>query len=178
MLQDRRTRKTKQAIFRAFNELMQDKRYVNITVQNIIDRADIGRTTFYAHFGTKDELLESYIDYIFDVIIDNVEESEIAKTIPIKQIFEHLSGHNQMLKNLLISEGGDLLFQKAHNYWEKRLTYYFVDQEKKDGIPLDLLKEHIIHSAIGLIQWWSKNDMPYTAEEMQTFWDHMMKKFI
>ena len=47
---DRRRQKTRKAVFAAFEELVSKKRYAQITVQDIIDRADIGRSTFYAHF--------------------------------------------------------------------------------------------------------------------------------
>ena len=56
---DRRTKKTKAAIFAAFTELLSKKKYSQITIQEIIDLADVGRSTFYSHFETKDELLKS-----------------------------------------------------------------------------------------------------------------------
>ena len=71
---DRRQRKTRQAIYSAFESLMSHEHYRSITVAQIIERADIGRSTFYAHFETKDDLLDQMCIEIFDHIFEGVNE--------------------------------------------------------------------------------------------------------
>ena len=67
---DRRQRKTREAIFNAFTELLSKKNFEQITVGEIIDRADVGRATFYSHFATKDFLLKEFCEELFCHILD------------------------------------------------------------------------------------------------------------
>ena len=73
---DRRQRKTRNAVFQAFTRLLEKKTYSVLTVQDIIDEADIGRSTFYAHFETKDELLKALCIEIFEHVFSDELLSE------------------------------------------------------------------------------------------------------
>ena len=68
---DRRQRKSKEAIFRAFFELLSKKEFNEITVGEIIEKADIARATFYAHFETKEYLLKELLEELFCHIFDD-----------------------------------------------------------------------------------------------------------
>ena len=97
---DRRQQKTRAAIFSAFSALLSAKSYGKITVQEIIDAANVGRTTFYAHFETKDDLLKALCEELFGHILDSARDCAhthglySAGNAP-ESIFCHLLQHLQ-----------------------------------------------------------------------------------
>ena len=91
---DRRQKKSRKAIFMAFNKLLEEKSYSRITVQEIIDEADVGRTTFYSHFPTKDALLRELSDEIFNHVLSTALEKETTHDYSQRNRgFEELISH-------------------------------------------------------------------------------------
>ena len=116
---DRRQKKTREAIFSAFTQLLSEKNYNQISVQDIIDAADIGRTTFYAHFETKDFLLKDLCEELFGHIIDTamgLPNGNCHYSLGIKadSVFLHLLRHLQANDNnilaLLSSQNNEIFY--------------------------------------------------------------------
>src|SRR3954466_4722486 len=73
--EDRRSRRTRQLLGDALVELMLEKHFESITVQDILDRADVGRSTFYAHYTDKESLLLSQIEHIIHEMEEYASDS-------------------------------------------------------------------------------------------------------
>ena len=110
---DRRQKKTREAIFTAFTELLAQKNYNQISVQEIIDAADIGRTTFYAHFETKDYLVKDLCEELFGHIIDTAMglphghyhyNCEYASDSVFLHLIHHLQENDRNILELLSSQ--------------------------------------------------------------------------
>jgi len=117
---DRRQKKTRAAIFRAFSDLLEKKNYNTITVQEIIDAADIGRTTFYAHFETKDDLLKELCAELFDHIIQSAADSTHthgqysdggAPESVFCHLFQHLAENGNNIFGLLSCESNEIFLR-------------------------------------------------------------------
>lgn len=183
MKTDRRTQKTKSAIYQALSLLMQEKRYANITIQEIIDHANIGRSTFYAHFATKDELLNSMVIDIFEFmnqdIMDHLSDGGQSNKmmIPVEKILEHAQENAKQIKGILKSESGELLFTRFKLYWEEKLEVHFTEHitDTKDlKVPLEFLINHITSSFIEMLKWWITKGTNYTPKQMEEYYEAVM----
>lgn len=81
--QDRRITKTRKAIYNAFLQLLNLKDYETITVQEIIDLADVGRSTFYSHYESKELLLDELCQKLFHHLLSAIINSLLMTTWPI-----------------------------------------------------------------------------------------------
>lgn len=172
---DRRQRKTRKAIFDAFTKLLEYKSYSNITVQEIIDIADISRSTFYSHFETKDELLRELCKEIFEhVFSDNisVEKSHDFSGAnrnlreEITHILYHLKDSSQYISRILSCESGEIFM----NYFKEYLEKVFSDELKKikTDIPQDYMVNHMVCDFAETVRWWMKNNK-YSPEDISLF---------
>jgi len=175
-MMDRRFRKTENAIFNAFIELIQTKRYDKITIQNILDKADIGRTTFYSHYQTKDDLLSEIITNIMGSFTAVSTDDKII--IPVAHILEHLKDNQSVIKSLLSSDNSNMITSQLKEYWSEKLISKFASESEKRKIPLSLFVNHIIISFIELTRWWLDNNMPESPRKMEEYWIKLVTSYL
>lgn len=122
---DRRQQRTRNAIFEAFNRLLEKKHFNSITVQEILDEANIGRSTFYSHFGTKDELLKEMCTDIFDHIFSHELHSETSHDFSlsdhglrekITHLLYHLKDNKGNVLGILSGESGEIFMRYFKEY--------------------------------------------------------------
>lgn len=173
---DRRQRKSREAIFAAFISLLAHKKYTDITVQDIIDRADVGRTTFYAHFVTKDALLEELCTELFDHVVSDHDEAEETHDFSgeendtesiITHILYHLRDNQKNMIGIFSGESGDMFFRFFKQYLIKIFEIELKSELKKVDVPDDYLYHHISCSFVETLRWWMQNGMKQTPEEVE-----------
>ena len=178
---DRRQRKTREAIFQAFGSLLEKKRFENITVQEIIEEANIGRSTFYAHFETKDALLFSMCTDIFHHVFTEElpEESDAAigsKSLELKlgHVLYHLRENRLNLKGLLSSESGELFMR----YFKEQLQDLFRRYLHTFQIPVptDFLLHYLVGGFAETVYWWVRKDMLPPPEAVAGYYLSMLQK--
>lgn len=174
---DRRQKKTRDAIFRAFGSLLERKRFESITVQEIIDEADIGRSTFYAHFETKDELLRAMCTDIFHHVFTEELPQEAdhdyssgSKSLELKlgHVLYHLRENRLNLKGLLASESGELFLSFLKDYLRDLFARYL--HEFQLCVPEGYLLHHLTGSFAETVKWWVAQNMVDTPETVAGYY--------
>jgi AcrR family transcriptional regulator len=175
-LLDRRVGKTRKAIFTALYELLQEKKFAKITVQEIIDRADIGRATFYSHFPTKDDVLIGYVESFFHSFNEQIrihtEQNGMNKLFPVAAFFTHVKDNERIITGIFMSDSGAELTGRFKNYWiikiQPVIEAHF-PAGQNPGIPVDLLANHVVNTMVGLISFWIQNEFKDTPEQMEQY---------
>lgn len=177
---DRRQKKSREAIFGAFSELLSKKHYDKITVGEIIERADVGRATFYAHFETKDFLLKELCKELFCHIFDKTKsggenhkhifECDAPKSV-ILHLLQHLQRNDNNILELLSCENNELFLR----YFKDNLKMLIQSQpelfgNKRDkSLPDGYWVNHVSATFVETVKWWTTNGMKESAETISAY---------
>ena len=179
---DRRQKKTREAIIQAFRKLLEKKKYDSITVQEIIDEANIGRSTFYAHFDTKDELLHFLCTDIFHHVFTEVlpEETEISNNyrrleLKLGHVLYHLKENKNNLKGIIATDGDGLFMSYFKQYLIELFTQY-KDIFRVD-VPNDFLIHHLVGSFAETVKWWVAEDTLHAPEDVAGYYMKVLQVF-
>lgn len=177
---DRRQRKTREAIFQAFTELLTEKNVTQITVGEIIERANVGRATFYAHFETKDFLLKELCEELFCHLFDTANENQNrhqhifqcnSKDSAFLHLLRHLQQNDHQIRVLLSCPNNELfLYYFKSNLMElsKSQLQLFVSDISKE-LPEDLWTQHIASTFIEMVTWWISQHMQQSPETIYRY---------
>ena len=176
--------RTRRLLRDSFFTLILEKGYKSVTVEEITNRADLGRTTFYLHYHDKEDLLMESIGELVDDLIAQmttlpllVWDREISQrdAFPAPAIslpFQHVARNADLYRIILRGEGTysatrrlrEIIFQASNE-----LVQVFIRRENltiNPHLPMDVFLNYLAGSWLGLIGWWLENNMPYPPEEI------------
>ena len=174
---DRRQRKTREAIFKAFTQLLAKRDFNQITVGEIIHHADVGRATFYAHFETKEYLLKALCEELFAHIFDTHSAHDnalFACDAPdsvFLHLFQHLQKNDNQVLQLLSCQNNDLFLQYFRANLQKLVATQlsaFADR-KPDILPESYWISHITATFVDTLRWWLDNGMKESSETLAEY---------
>lgn len=173
---DRRVKKTKKLLYDALGELIREKPYEDIAVQAILDRANVGRSTFYTHFRDKDELLVSVICSLLESVQMSVKFPSAGKpyeriinfSIPV---FEHIYQHRRAGAVMVAARGRTVVHERLRTIVAKRVAadiekYVHPKLTSTRHVPTDLLAQHIAATFVLVLNWSTNSQGPLPAHEV------------
>lgn len=170
--QDRRSQRTRHLLSEALVELIREKDYNTITASDIIERANVGRSTFYTHYHDKDDLFVGELDRVIEVLSHRIPNQEESPFFPSLGLFRHVGEEYELYKALLWSSGIDLLIKHLQKSLSNRIEQGLEKNERDFDIPLPILANFLAGSFLNLLKWWLENKMIYSPERM----DEIFKK--
>jgi AcrR family transcriptional regulator len=165
---DRRILKSQEAIKKAVIELMSEKNFDDITIQDIADRANVNRGTIYLHYSDKfdllDKLIETHINELREICESASEMDFIESTVIC---FEYFESNYLFFSTMLASKGAP--------YFRSRFLEFLIEEFKNEvdttkgknyGLSEDVIVQFISTAYVGVLEWWLTNGMPYPAHVM------------
>src|SRR6185295_12848109 len=133
---DARVRRTRDALGGALVELMHEKPFDTITVQDVLDRAHVGRSTFYSHFSDKDDLLMSDADEFFEglAMALSVHGDKSERVFPVKEFFAHIIEARQFVAALKNSGKMHENFELAQGHFARGIERRLGEIPKAAGL--------------------------------------------
>ncbi|MGJ3237183.1 MAG: TetR/AcrR family transcriptional regulator [Anaerolineae bacterium] len=183
---DRRVRRTRHRLRDALIQLILEKGYDHITIQEITNAADLSRATFYLHYKDKDELLASSLEEMFDELMDSVKDLMLRRKLepiegdaPSLPVFKHVAEYADLYQSLLGDKGVSSVINRILDYIariaEQQYEMLLTDEDDVSQlpVPIPVAARHMAGSMFSTISWWLENDMPYTPEAMAQYFHTM-----
>ena len=181
---DRRIQRTRQLLQKALVELINESDYDTITIQDIVDRANVGRTTFYKHYNSKDELFmscheamisEFHISPLHPLSKEELLSPETPSEMTLA--YHHLEQRRARLYPIFQGKDSQLILRQIRDRSSREIEANLVATfgETKSIIPLDMLANYLAGAQIALMQWWLEKRRPHTTENLaRTF--HLLQR--
>jgi AcrR family transcriptional regulator len=168
---DRRSKRTQQLLGSALVELMLDKRYDAITVQDILDRANIGRSTFYAHYKDKEDLLISEVARVMHELDQYTSALGHAPgaLLPSLEFFRHVQQQRRLIHAFVWGQSVEMLRRDFQAQLRKVVEHNLLSLSGgkfSSSVPLPVAASFVANTFLLLLSWWFENDMRYSPEAM------------
>jgi AcrR family transcriptional regulator len=176
---DRRVRRTRNALGDALMALIEERPFQDITVQDILDRAQIGRSTFYAHYRDKDDLflsdVEDFLDLMSNLLLRQNEASN--RIVPVRELLTHFAQMRPLLTALTEADKLRDFLELGHGYFARAIDRRLGDvAETRAMLPHEraAMAQAFAGAFLSLATWWMRQPSPPTPEEMDAMFHQMV----
>src|SRR5882672_9593507 len=161
---DRRIPRTRAMLQHALTSLILKKGYEAITIQDICDEANLGRSTFYAHYTGKDDLKRSGFEHLRKELIDRQREARAAPGAVKDRslgfsltMFEHARDHIKLYRAMIGGRGGTVSLGEIRKILSELVRHELAATAGKnaaDSIPRELAVQYVVGAFMAVMTWW------------------------
>ena len=176
---DARVRRTRDALGDALIALMQEKPFDTITVQDVLDRAHVSRSTFYSHYSDKDDLLMSDAEEFFDALSMalSAHDDKSDRVFPVKEFFTHLADVQPFYKALVKSGKFQENMELARGHFARGIERRLCELPRAKSIAASERSAIAFTHAgalLSLVTWWLDRGMREPPEQMDELFHRML----
>lgn len=169
---DRRVQRTRKLLHESLLGLILERGYDAVTIQDITDRANLGRATFYLHYKDKEDLLLSMLESLADDLIERVGEitdDSVAQAQPVAVAFEHARENADLYRALFRAQGAFGVVERIQQFYAAAIANTLATRYAamgKETVPGELWSRCVAGAFWGQLRWWLENDMPCSVDYM------------
>jgi len=165
---DRRIKKTRELIISSFIDLLGEKGFEKITINDISERANINRGTVYLHFVDKFDLLDKCIEKYVEQLLNHCANSTdtTLSVSAFQSIFEYLEKNYTIYKLLLSKEGFGIFSNRLYTIIAQTVTEVIGIKSENHALSNGVTTHFLASGFIGTIEWWINNSMPCSVQEI------------
>lgn len=156
---DQRIRRTCERLGSALLALIQEKPIDDVTVQQVLERASVGRSTFYLHYRDKDDLLLSQLEGFLKIMSTAlaVRKEASHRVVPVAELFAHIGNQNKLYRALADSGRLPDFFDLAQGYFARGIEQRLTESKRLSNLPQRELAARaaaLAGSMLSLLRWW------------------------
>jgi AcrR family transcriptional regulator len=176
---DQRVRRTHERLGSALVALIQEKSIDDVTVQEVLDRASVGRSTFYLHFRDTDDLLLSQLERFLETMSNalSVRKEKSHRVVPVAELFAHIGSQKKLYRALADCGRLNDFFDLAQGYFARGIEKRLAESGRLSKLPqheLGARASALAGSMLSLLRWWLDRGAKETPRAMDELFHRMV----
>jgi len=176
---DARVKRTRQQLGNALLNLIVEKPIGQVTVQDVLDRSGVGRSTFYLHYRDKDDLLISQLEMFLEIMstVLSVNKERSRRVAPVAELFAHIGNQNKLYRVLCDSGHIRDFFDLAQGYFARGIERRLAESGRlRQVAPRELAARAaaLSGSLLSLLRWWLERGEKESPEEMDIMFHQLV----
>lgn len=173
---DRRVRRTRNLLRHALVKLIPEKGYPAITVEDICEAADIGRSTFYARYADKDDLtkrtIREQLQTVRSARIDRRAETEAYGFAFSRPMFEHAQAF-QAVHRALTGDVGEAMHEEFRVWMTETVRREIVARDRTGTVPVELTERFVVGAFLAVLSWWLDKEPERPIDEVEAMFQRL-----